>query len=556
MIQQSIDGTNWTQVVVVDANTLSYTVTGLTAGVGYQFRVLPKNSVGTASSATVVSATAATKPGAPSSHGHTAVDQAITIEWVAPSSDGSDSILGYEVEVCEVGASSCAATVDVAPTATSYQATGLDKTKRYNINVKAKNSIGKSINAASFTNILAATGSGSSAPTVTAPSGVSSPITRGNPVIGSTLSLTQGNWTTTSGTVTLTYQWYVCSAPITVPTSTDPGCTLIVGATSPGFTVTSAQSGSYVTVAVTGVSGISPNETSLTVWATSTSVRAYTPSPERVRDVVLPNPKVKLDPKVPAAVIPLPENTGLISGQKKVEEGGSQVLVAITPNDTSTAIKVEATDWTLKFVPKTSTGEAVPIENARQMTVNRGGQVQVIGTSYLPRTTVKVWMFSTSVLLGEFLTDDFGNFSENVAIPAQLPLGEHTIQVAGVSPEDNLRSVSLPVITKDLKLVSGRAKFAAGSSAVTKTSQSQIAKFVTNALKNPKSLTIKVTTLATSKVLTSAEKALLSARLTAVKALITKLGYSGRTQVVAGTSAANAANANQILVAASWLVSK
>ena len=445
VIQKSTDGTNWVDVATVADTVFAYTVTGLTAGVSYQFRVLPKNAVGISASGATFSATAATKPGNPTPGAHTAADQTITVNWSLPTDNGSDALVGFEVEVCDDAANTCAAAVDVSASTTSYQATGLDATKQYTIKVKAKNSLGRSTNAAQFANIRAA-----------------------NAVVPVT--------------------------PTPTPRPRDPDPTPV---TPP------------------------------------TPVEPVKPTPEPK------NPKVKIDTKNPAAVIALPENSGLKPGQTKVEQGGQAVSVAVVPNATVTGLNVVANNWSLNFVPKAATGAVVPLESTSSITINRGGQVEVSGTNYLPNSIVKVWIFSEPTLLGEFLTDANGNFEKSVPIPASLALGNHTIQVAGISPTEDLRSMSMPVVAKELvkgSLVT-RLLFATGSSKLTADSKAYLVPLTKALLKKSTSFVVSITTLVTKGTSAAAAKKLGADRFAVIVAELKRLGINatfslGATKVI------------------------
>ncbi len=76
---------------------LSATVTGLTNGLSYDFRVRAHNLGGAASYA-LVSATSATVPGEPQHVTAVGGDESITVDWDPPLDDGGLAITGYDVE--------------------------------------------------------------------------------------------------------------------------------------------------------------------------------------------------------------------------------------------------------------------------------------------------------------------------------------------------------------------------------------------------------------------------------------------------------------------------
>ena len=65
VIEQSTNGTTWVTIVDGVSTAMSHTVSGLSNGTGYQFRVSARNAAGDGSSSIAVSATPRTVPGAP-----------------------------------------------------------------------------------------------------------------------------------------------------------------------------------------------------------------------------------------------------------------------------------------------------------------------------------------------------------------------------------------------------------------------------------------------------------------------------------------------------------
>jgi titin len=112
---------------------LSATVTGLTNGVSYDFRVRAYNQGGAGPFA-VVSATPSTVPGVP--QGFTAIggDESITVDWDPPLDDGGSPITSYDVEYKDAFG-----WVDAAG-ATTF--TGLTNSLLHDVHVRAVNAVG------------------------------------------------------------------------------------------------------------------------------------------------------------------------------------------------------------------------------------------------------------------------------------------------------------------------------------------------------------------------------------------------------------------------------
>ena len=90
--------------LVAGAGTTSYTVTGLTNGKAYTFKVQAVNAVGTgAYSAASSAVTPAAPPGAPVIGKATSSHRTATIKWSPPKATGGLPITGYSVTALAIG---------------------------------------------------------------------------------------------------------------------------------------------------------------------------------------------------------------------------------------------------------------------------------------------------------------------------------------------------------------------------------------------------------------------------------------------------------------------
>ena len=133
----SNSGSTWSTFADGTSSSTSATVTGLTNGTSYVFRVAATNSVGTGSYSSASSAvTPRTVPGAPTSFtGNNNTFGQITLSWAAPSSDGGNAVSSY---VLRTGA-----TILQNTSATSYVHTGLSPYTDYSYTVTAANAAGE-----------------------------------------------------------------------------------------------------------------------------------------------------------------------------------------------------------------------------------------------------------------------------------------------------------------------------------------------------------------------------------------------------------------------------
>ena len=95
------------------------------------------------------------------------------------------------------------------------------------------------------------------------------PTLTGTAKVGKELTTNKGRWTGIP-TPKYTYQWYSCTQRVTNATQTVPSkCKAIIGQTKTTFKPTSAHKNKYITVRVTGKSGLTPS----TAWLAPSTVK-------------------------------------------------------------------------------------------------------------------------------------------------------------------------------------------------------------------------------------------------------------------------------------------
>ena len=147
--EQDVSGT-WISTGSTDTTT---TVTGLTNGQSYTFRVRAVNSAGASAASTAsASVTPATVPGAPTGLSATVSDQRVDLIWTAPASNGGQSITDYEYEQGGSGT-----WISTGGTATSYMVFNLTNGQPYRFRVRALNSVGAGAASAASPNLTPAT---------------------------------------------------------------------------------------------------------------------------------------------------------------------------------------------------------------------------------------------------------------------------------------------------------------------------------------------------------------------------------------------------------------
>ena len=127
---------------------------------------------------------------------------------------------------------------------------------------------------------------------------------------------------------------------------------------------------------------------------------------------------------------------------------GIPEAVELFPNDSQTGYIVQGSDFSLSLAAETSDGTPIEMDSEGRIILSPAQSAQVEGIGFSPNTTVVIWMFSEPQKLGEMTTNSQGSFEGSVPIPADLAVGEHTIQINGVTKNGETRSVSLGVVVQ------------------------------------------------------------------------------------------------------------
>jgi uncharacterized repeat protein (TIGR02543 family) len=211
---------------------------------------------------------------------------------------------------------------------------------------------------------------------------------------------------------------------IIAPTTNSPGAITYSAscagvATVAGTTATFLNPGLCV---ITATVSAAPNYSSATISMTLT----ITPAVVYVPPVV---PPTTTNPTVTGS-----NGTLTLVYQKPA---GKVILDSKDPGDPNE-------NWTLKLQGTDPNGTPTPLNTLKQLEFETGNKVVTEGTGFKPSTTVVV--FIDTLKLGTLTTKLNGTFRAAFFIPASLAPGVEIIQVNGITKNNVLRSVSLPIV--------------------------------------------------------------------------------------------------------------
>ena len=145
-VEQSTDGTNFTQIAMLTSNTVSYSATALTPSTTYFYRVVSFNDGGNSQFSNTANATTSPAPpalpAAPSGLTANGVSRTqINLTWV----DNSNNESGFRIERCKnANCTNYVQVAQVGANVTTFADTGLTKNTTYRYRVRAFNAGGNS----------------------------------------------------------------------------------------------------------------------------------------------------------------------------------------------------------------------------------------------------------------------------------------------------------------------------------------------------------------------------------------------------------------------------
>lgn len=441
VIQYKSPTGSWTTFTDGVSTGTSVSVTSLTNGTAFSFRVASVNVAGTSSYSTDVSDTPRTTPGSPTALTRTLSDSSLALSWSAPTSNGGASITDYVIEIRESSTGAWSTVNDGTSTNTYFTLSGLTNGTSYEVRVSAANAAGTG------TSSTVVTGTPRTIPG--APrnleidvAGADFTLTWVAPVSDGGSSITDyrieyrllgsGSWSTLADTVS--------TATSHVESSLDTALDYefrIFAINAVGEGAASSTASSVVQAPSTPTSGGS---------ATS--------------DAGLLTPP----PAPPVTSVPVP--VVLEAGEGAVMIDGVLVDITITPmggggSGAPSTWAVKGPDFEVKFAPQPVNSAGTLAGPAQGLVAVPGSWVNVQGDGYLSSSRVKAYLILKApvsrsnasrllsprnpqvIYLGEVDVRADGTFDIKVTVPDSVNTGDYVLQVNGLSPQAKTRSVNM-----------------------------------------------------------------------------------------------------------------
>ncbi|WP_433205754.1 fibronectin type III domain-containing protein [Dactylosporangium sp. CS-047395] len=422
-VESSVDSGPWTVVPSGDCAGLACTVSGLTAGGSYRFRVTALNPAGDGTaSAPSVAVVAVAAPAAPVV-GAVAVTGpgTVSVAWTAPPG----TVDSYRVYV------SGGSTVDCA--ASPCTVAGLTAGMQYTFRVSAlRNGVEGTQSGASEPVLALAAADPPASPVVTA-ADRSAVVTWAAPasaagITGYTATLQPGGATCSSSGTTCTIAGLTNGTAYTVT---------VVAHSPAGDSAASASATVTPGVApgapasVTAVAGVASITVSWTAGAPGSGIAGY---------VATASPGPATCETSSAA------DTGCVLGA----EGGKEYTVTVvakgvhggdSPASTPSTSVAPTTPAPPATVPDTNL--SLVTDQGPISTIEVGKRIVITGTGFAPYSTVTVTIYSAPTVLATVTADASGSFSVPVTVPTELPAGSHSFVALGTDPNGAQHALKL-----------------------------------------------------------------------------------------------------------------
>jgi hypothetical protein len=400
-----------------NGTTRTCTVTGLTNGVAYYFKISARNAMGSGAQSLATNSVTPldvtppiltlTSPSASQSTnnpvftvtGNEDIDCA-TLSAVA----GLDFTVtgGTITSITQQSSTKCAITVSTTVAASSSTAVTVTKATTFSM----------------------ADSSGNATTTL-----VGSPATV-------TVSIPAPTTTTTSTTSTTTTTTTTAAPKPATTTTVAVDLEIVVRVPVGQVNTTLAPVGQ---IAIPTVSSVAPGATFPKVSPTTTIKSTTTTLGVTTTTLALKNSSAAA-PKIPV----------LDTGEAAVTSGGKEVSTRLTRENNQ--IVIQAGDITTTINGLNDSGAPVPLNKDGNVPLQGGSRVRVFAEGLKPNTTVEAWLFSSPAWLGNAKVDGKGTLSQIFTLPKDVKPGQHRIALKAITAAGDEVSIALGIVVGDGKI--------------------------------------------------------------------------------------------------------
>jgi hypothetical protein len=129
-------------------------------------------------------------------------------------------------------------------------------------------------------------------------------------------------------------------------------------------------------------------------------------------------------------------------------ENGAPIDVVLQVTNNQNGYLLQGGTWQVALEATDTNGIPLALDESGNIILNSDRFVEFQGTGFAPGSIIKVWLFSDPASLADVRADANGNFTGRAQLPGEIPEGQHTVQLNGLSQDGTVRSVSLGVVVQ------------------------------------------------------------------------------------------------------------
>ena len=138
---------------------------------------------------------------------------------------------------------------------------------------------------------------------------------------------------------------------------------------------------------------------------------------------------------------------------------GEPVTATLKLNESESGFVLQGEGWLVNLEAADSNGRPLRIDNSGNIVLNADRVVQFSGAGFAPGSKIKVWLFSDPKELTTVIAGPDGTFTGSSELPAGIEIGQHTVQLNGLTKDGQIRSVSLGVVVEPVAIAPAPVPF-------------------------------------------------------------------------------------------------
>ena len=193
-------------------------------------------------------------------------------------------------------------------------------------------------------------------------------------------------------------------------------------------------------IAIPTVTSVSPGAAFPKLSPTTTIKSTTTTLGVTASTLAAPRPSTAVAPKIPS----------LDTGEAAVTSGGKNISTRLSRANNQ--IVIQAGDITTTINGLSKSGAPVPLNKDGNVPLQGGSRVRVFAEGLKPNTSVEAWLFSSPTWLGIAKVDEKGTLSQIFTLPKDVKPGQHRIALKAITAAGDEVSIALGIVVGDGKI--------------------------------------------------------------------------------------------------------